>query len=828
VTSVSTFSLDHCLPKHLLERVRVIGKAPIDSSKDFVLYWMRTAARVDENPALDTARWIAHELGLPFFIYHALSERYEYASDRHHTFILEGARDVQVQADERGLPYAFHLERSGSDRRYLSKLAASAACVVTEDMPVPPASNFLRALRWSTTSAILAVDTACVVPMKLVGKAHTRAYEYRDATSGLYQSRLRKPWPDVDLPIRFFDVESLPFPSIDLTSADPVQLVAQCDIDHSIGPVLDTQGGSIAGYRRWERFRDEKLRKYARLRNDPPADGSSRMSAYLHYGMVSPMRIAREASESNSESADKYLDELLIWRELAYAFCFHREDCHRWSAIPDWAQATLYKHVIDRRSNVYSWEQLARGKTDDELWNAAQKSLLIHGELHNNVRMTWGKALLEWTSSPREALRNMIDLNHRYALDGRDPASYGGILWCLGQFDRPFFPEQPIFGTVRTRPLSVHAQRLDVAKYSESVAHSRSSMPPSIVVIGAGVSGAMAARTLADHGLRVTVFDKSRGVAGRMSLRRTETAEFDHGAQYFTARHPDFRRYVKSWVEQGVVAPWVGKIVSYDRAANNAAMPGTIPIFDMKETSPIERFVGTPAMTSLAKHILRDVDVLAETRIEKILKNHDQFELFSDQGRSFGTFDRAIVALPAPQAGALLTEFGELAAILGKVSYDPCWCVMAEFDKRLELPWVGAFVNGGPLRWMARNQTKPGRCRTGECLVLHADPVWSTEHLDDASEAVSEELISVFWQAVGLDRQVPRNSIAHRWRYSIPRTPTSERCLAEADSRLIACGDWAGGPKVEGAFLSGVAAAGRILATLPVKIQRKRQVKLFE
>ena len=150
--------------------------------------------------------------------------------------------------------------------------------------------------------------------------------------------------------------------------------------------------------------------------------------------------IAREASESRTQGADKFLDELLIWRELAYAFCFYRQDHESLSAVPAWARDTLDEHKRDPRPALHSWETLARGRTGDKLWDAAQRSLLMHGELHNNVRMTWGKALLNWTPDAQSALAMMIDLNHRYALDGRDPASYGGILWCLGQFDRPFPP----------------------------------------------------------------------------------------------------------------------------------------------------------------------------------------------------------------------------------------------------------------------------------------------------------------------------------------------------------------------------------------------------
>ena len=206
------------------------------------------------------------------------------------------------------------------------------------------------------------------------------------------------------------------------------------------------------------------------------------------------------------------------------------------------------------------------GQTGDALWDAAQRSLLMHGELHNNVRMTWGKAILNWTPDAETALATMIDLNHRYALDGRDPASYGGILWCLGQFDRPFTPPRPIFGTVRWRSTTEHAKRLDADAYLRKTTRPLRDPMPEVAVIGAGISGLICARTLADHGFPVTVFEKSRGVGGRMATRRTaDGLRFDHGAQYFTARDDRFRRYVESWMHDGVVKPWRGRIVVLDQ-----------------------------------------------------------------------------------------------------------------------------------------------------------------------------------------------------------------------------------------------------------------------
>ena len=328
------------------------------------------------------------------------------------------------------MSYAFHLATGDDRQSHLVTLANMASVIVTEDMPVDPPRRFLEALKAKTTTPVVCVDTACVAPMQLVKKPFTRAFKFRSATNKIYAERLTRAWPELHVETKPFDLKQLPFGPVDLQAADLASLVVQCEIDHSIGPVVDSIGGSAAGYQRWNTFKDKQLGRYAKQRNNALLDGVSRMSPYLHYGMVSPFRIAREAAEIDNAGAEKYLDELLIWRELGYTFCFYREDHDQWSAIPDWAQETLRRHSTDDRSEVYSWEQLARGETKDDFWNAAQKSLLIQGELHNNVRMTWGKAILNWKRTPQEALATIIDLNHRYALDGRDPASYGGILWC--------------------------------------------------------------------------------------------------------------------------------------------------------------------------------------------------------------------------------------------------------------------------------------------------------------------------------------------------------------------------------------------------------------
>ncbi|QEG23709.1 FAD-dependent oxidoreductase [Mariniblastus fucicola] len=805
--------LTQTLPPHLLERTRVVQEG--DRQGKFVLYWMRTAVRADENPAIDVAILLAKELDLPLLVYQAISQHYQYASDRHHTFMLEGARDVQQQFRERGISYAFHLATPDDDQPHLITLGRDAAVVVTEEMPVDPPRRFLRALSGQIETLTLCVDTACIVPMQLVQKAHTRAFEFRSATRELYESRLGRPWPAIedstnrDRP-KQFDLEDLPFEPVDLQARRLSELVAACAIDHSVGPIQDTVGGSKAGYERWVQFREHGMSRYARQRNNALLDGVSRMSAYLHYGMVSPFRIARETAQVCNAGSEKYLDELLIWREMAYGFCFHRSDHDQWSAIPNWAQETLEEHLRDPRESIYSWEELARAQTDDALWNAAQRSLLRQGELHNNVRMTWGKAILNWTETPQRALEFMIDLNHRYALDGRDPASYGGLLWCIGQFDRPFKPASKIFGTVRSRSTSDHAKRLDVAKFHQKVSALRFDPVPRVAVIGAGISGLFAARTLADHGVPVTVFDKGRGVGGRMSTRRIDGVQrFDHGAQYFTVRDARFRRYVDSWIEQGIVGRWPNP---------ECEASHQIAVFNNGEKSikqdSNERFVGQPGMNSICKHLASGLDVQTSTRVGRIEARESAMRLFRDDGDLLGRFDRLIVSAPAKQTAELLRQYPEICGAIRNIRMNPCWAVMASFTEPIADDWVGAFVHESILTWVSRNSSKPARQKQSEDLVLHLGHEWTAENWDRDPEEVAEIALDAFWKCSAIAARSPTLLRAHRWKFAIPENPAQSRCFFDPQAGIAACGDWAGGPRVEGAFLSGMSAAGRILNSI--------------
>ncbi|MEM6979351.1 MAG: FAD-dependent oxidoreductase [Planctomycetota bacterium] len=801
---------------------------------EFVLYWMHNGLRTHDNPALDVAISWARQNGLPLLVYHGLSEKYPFASDRHHAFIMQAAREVQRELADLGISYAFHLERPGHRGPHLRDLTRRAAVLVTELMPLPPLTCWLERLQSLTSTPIVTVDTSCLLPESHLNDIErsvnfdvfSRPSAYQKATASAYAEILQQPYPqlidDPAAPLGSLRYDGpLQFQPIDLQDLSIAEAIRSCQIDHTIAPVSDTRGGSRPGYQRWEHFLGESLARYATRRtNAADPHGVSRLSAYLHYGMISPWRIARKAAELSTSSdpvaANKFLYEFLVWREMSFHFCGrHVERLDSLSALPQWAQETLIQHAGDPRERTFAWETLARAKTHEPFWNAAQRSLIKHGELHNNARMTWGKAFLAMTDTPERALHHCIDLNHRYALDGRSPSSYGGILWCFGQFDRPHEPETPIFGAIRPRSVTQHAARIDEEAYGLWVDRPIALSPPRIAIIGAGIAGLVAGRTWADHGLDVCLFEKSRGPGGRLATRRGDgSLQFDHGAQYFTIRNDVFARHVRSWMDMGLVQPWMGRIVALSDAGKS-----------IEPKRGTARYVGIPGNNAIAKHLAEDLEIVTQTRVAQLQRDGGRWKLRDDDDGLLGTFDVVVVNAPPPQASDLLRDHVAWANRIDQVHMSPCWSVMLQADGVNELPYEGAFINEGPLSWIARNDTKPGRVAPGDAKLessdranwmLHASAEWTIEHLQRPPETVGPLLVDAFAKATGASIGTIRHCVAHRWRYSVADNPLDDGCLWDPALGLGACGDWCAGSRVEGAFVSGTAMAGALLRHITI------------
>lgn len=322
--------------------------------------------------------------------------------------------------------------------------------------------------------------------------------------------------------------------------------------------------------------------------------------------------------------------------------------------------------------------------------------------------------------------------------------------------------------------------------------------PSSVAVVGAGIAGLTAARHLIQRGFRVCVFEKSRGPGGRMATRRHDDLQFDHGAQYFTSRTPEYRRCVDQWVEAGVVARW--------RPRLGLASGGRIV---EKEDDGISRYVGMPRMSALTRHLAAGLDIRYQTRVGALDRMQAGWIVRDADGLQLGEYAAVILTTPPRQVVPLLASLPHLAAHADAVRMSPCWAVMAAFGDRLEVNCDGLFFANGPLSWAARNSSKPGRAPE-ETWVLHASPEWSRDNIENDRDVVSERLLLAFFEGAGISTASPSHVQAHRWRYALAETPLQSGCLWDGEAHIGAAGDWCNGSRVEGAWRSGLAVAGLV------------------
>jgi deoxyribodipyrimidine photo-lyase len=451
------------------ERSRKLNDKPVRPERQYVLYWSQMNRRVDSNHALLYAARIANEHGLPLLFYEGLTCSYPYANDRIHTFMLEAVPKTAHRLKSHGIGYVFYLRRRRSDPDdALYRLAGQAAVVVTDDYPTFVARWHNSRVPAKVDVAYFAVDSSCVVPMNTFTKQEYAAYTFRPKIHRALPDHFHAP---DRLRVRRKWTGKIPSFHLEVTNGNVAELVASCEIDHSVKPPIGMRGGRLEAERRLQAFLEDRLRRYARERNEPCRHATSELSPYLHFGQISSLEIAIAAREYAAEHkliADEFLEELIVRRELAFNFARHVDDYGTLDVLPSWALNTLRAHAKDRRDPCYSREELEQAGTYDALWNATQKELLLRGRIHGYYRMYWGKKIIEWSATQEQALATMIYLHDRYALDGRDPNTYTNILWCFGLHDRPWF-DRPIFGQVRYMSLEGMKRKTDTQSYIREI-----------------------------------------------------------------------------------------------------------------------------------------------------------------------------------------------------------------------------------------------------------------------------------------------------------------------------------------------------------------------
>jgi len=440
------------------DRVRSLNTAPPGAGGKYVLYWSQMNRRADGNHALAYAVERANELELPVLFYEGLTCSYPHANDRLHTFILEGVPETERRLKPLGIGYIFYLRRRNSDPDdVLYRLAADAAMVVTDDFPVFITPGYNSSVAAKIGAPYHAVDSSCVVPMNCFQKKEYAAYTLRPKIHRLLPRYLRP----VEQPVvRRRYRRPAPGFHTRVTPTNVAELVASCDIDHSVAPSAGFRGGRVEAERRLKLFLRDRVGRYAEQANQPGAHATSELSPYLHFGCISSLEIALAVGDRSPE----FLEQLIVRRELAFNHARFSKHPDSLENVPDWAKLTMRDHRRDRREITYTREQFARAETQDALWNAAQKEMLRDGKIHGYYRMYWGKKVIEWSRTYREALDTLLYIHNRWALDGRDPNTCANILWLFGLHDRAW-SERPVFGKMRYMSLEGMRRKTEVDAY---------------------------------------------------------------------------------------------------------------------------------------------------------------------------------------------------------------------------------------------------------------------------------------------------------------------------------------------------------------------------
>ncbi|XP_033838200.2 CPD photolyase [Periophthalmus magnuspinnatus] len=426
-----------------------------------VLYWMNRDQRIQDNWALIHAQRLALKEALPLHVCFCLVvPKSKLSTYRHFSFLLKGLEEVSQELKTLGVE--FHLLH-GPPGDVLPGFVSdrSLGVVVTDFSPLREPLQWLEDVKKKLPKDIpfIQVDAHNIVPCwEASPKLEYAARTIRGKINKVLSEFL------TEFPL----VEKHPHTATRTAKqVDWVKELESLQVDKTVGETEWAKPGMKAGMAMLESFIDVRLKLFAAQRNDPNAAALSQLSPWIRFGQISAQRVALQVKKKGGESAAPFIEELVVRRELTDNFCYYNKKYDSVEGAYEWAQKTLKDHAKDKRPYVYTRDQLEKAKTHDKLWNGAQFQMVSEGKMHGFLRMYWAKKILEWTSSPGEALSIALYLNDRYSLDGQDPNGFVGCMWSICGIHDQGWAERPIFGKIRYMNYKGCQRKFDVARFEK-------------------------------------------------------------------------------------------------------------------------------------------------------------------------------------------------------------------------------------------------------------------------------------------------------------------------------------------------------------------------
>lgn len=447
------------------ERIKKLNNKSVNLSGSYVLYWMQASQRVEYNHAFIYAIEEANRMNLPLLVYFGVTDGFPNANERHYCFMLEGLIEVKEKVENIGATFVIV---NNEPQKGVLELSAKAAVVICDRGYLRIQREWRDEVSAKAECAVVQIESDIVVPVELTSDKE----EYSAATIR------RKIWKYADKFIRNIEIPEIKNKNrLEISIENKfefktvLEVLEKLNIDRSVKKSEFYKGGKIEADIKLKEFIENKIEFYKEYARDPSKEYLSELSPYLHFGQISPVEILVKMRQlgKNGESADSFIEELIVRRELAINFVYYSKGYDKFDKISyEWAYKTLEEHKSDRRDYIYTKEEFEKYQTHDIYWNTAQKEMVITGKMHGYMRMYWAKKILEWSKSAEEAYYLTVYLNDKYSIDGRDANGYAGVAWCYGKHDRAW-QERNIFGKIRYMNSQGLERKFEMGKYVERV-----------------------------------------------------------------------------------------------------------------------------------------------------------------------------------------------------------------------------------------------------------------------------------------------------------------------------------------------------------------------